>query len=121
LFFKYENRKEFHARQDLSPLEDSHVERLEREIKGMLKKRKSESGIDPDLLAGMKARSIGPAAMSGRIAAIDVVESNPDIIYIGAATGGVWKKTKNCRSMEKLLPICCSPMRISTTQAAYPC
>jgi len=29
--------------------------------------------------------------MSGRIGAIDVVESNPNIIYVGAATGGVWK------------------------------
>ena len=49
--------------------------------------------IDPDLLAGMKARSIGPAAMSGRVAAIDAVESNPDIVYVGAATGGLWKST----------------------------
>lgn len=47
--------------------------------------------IDPELLAGMKARSIGPAGMSGRIAAIEAVVSNPDIIYVGAATGGVWK------------------------------
>ncbi|HEX8617311.1 MAG TPA: hypothetical protein VF911_06985, partial [Thermoanaerobaculia bacterium] len=47
--------------------------------------------IDPELLAGMKARAIGPAAMSGRVAAIDAVESNPDIVYVGAATGGVWK------------------------------
>ena len=31
--------------------------------------------IDPALLAGMKARSIGPAGMSGRVAAIDAVES----------------------------------------------
>lgn len=49
--------------------------------------------IDPELLAGMKARSIGPAAMSGRVAAIDAVESNPDIVYAGAATGGLWKST----------------------------
>jgi photosystem II stability/assembly factor-like uncharacterized protein len=47
--------------------------------------------IDPELLAGMKARTIGPAAMSGRVAAIDVVESNTNIVYVGAATGGVWK------------------------------
>ncbi|MDX1388755.1 MAG: hypothetical protein R3344_06170, partial [Acidobacteriota bacterium] len=47
--------------------------------------------IDPELLAGMKARSIGPAGMSGRIASIEAVESNPDIIYVGTATGGVWK------------------------------
>ena len=49
------------------------------------------SQVDPSLLAGLKARSIGPATMSGRVADIDVVESNPDIMYIGAATGGVWK------------------------------
>ena len=30
--------------------------------------------IDPELLAGMKARAIGPATMSGRVAAIDAVE-----------------------------------------------
>ena len=47
--------------------------------------------FDPELFSGMKARSIGPAGMSGRIAAIDAVVSNPDIIYVGSATGGVWK------------------------------
>jgi photosystem II stability/assembly factor-like uncharacterized protein len=47
--------------------------------------------IDPDLLAGMSARSIGPAVMSGRLPALDVVESNPDVMYAGGAAGGVWK------------------------------
>ena len=41
----------------------------------------------------LKARSIGPAGMSGRVTAIDAVHSNPDIIYIGSASGGVWKTT----------------------------
>ena len=35
--------------------------------------------------------SIGPAGMSGRVAAIEAVAGNPDIIYVGAATGGLWK------------------------------
>ncbi len=47
--------------------------------------------IDPDMLAGLKARSIGPATMSGRVAAIDAVAADPNVIYVGAATGGVWK------------------------------
>ncbi|HKI05415.1 MAG TPA: hypothetical protein VKK31_25770 [Thermoanaerobaculia bacterium] len=47
--------------------------------------------MDPDLLAGLEARSIGPATMSGRVADIDAVESNPDIMYVGTGTGGVWK------------------------------
>lgn len=50
-----------------------------------------DGGIDPTLLAGLRARNIGPAAMSGRIAAIDAVADDPDTIYVGAATGGVWK------------------------------
>jgi hypothetical protein len=50
-----------------------------------------QAQVDPALLAGMKARSIGPAGMSGRIASIEAVEANPDIIYVGTATGGVWK------------------------------
>ena len=58
--------------------------------------------IDPELLAGMKARSIGPAAMSGRIADIDAVESNPEIVYVGAATGGVWKSTDGALSFRPI-------------------
>jgi len=47
--------------------------------------------LDMDLLKGMEPRNVGPAGMSGRITAIDVVESNNDIMYVGSASGGVWK------------------------------
>lgn len=47
--------------------------------------------FDLGLLKNMKARSIGPAGMSGRIVAIDVIQSKPEVIYAGAASGGVWK------------------------------
>ncbi len=49
--------------------------------------------IEPQTFAGLKARSIGPANMSGRIGALDAVASNPNIIYVGGAGGGVWKST----------------------------
>jgi photosystem II stability/assembly factor-like uncharacterized protein len=49
--------------------------------------------VDPSLLAPLRARSIGPAGMSGRIAAIDVLASDPTVVWVGAATGGVWKST----------------------------
>ena len=60
------------------------------------------AGFDPDRLAGMKARSIGPAGMSGRIAAIEALESDPDIVYAGAATGGVWKSTNGGLTWEPM-------------------
>jgi photosystem II stability/assembly factor-like uncharacterized protein len=47
--------------------------------------------FDPILLAGLRARSIGPSVVSGRVAAVESVASNPSIVYVGAAAGGVWK------------------------------
>lgn len=47
--------------------------------------------VDTKLLKNIKPRNIGPAGMSGRITAIDVVHSEPDHIYVGSASGGVWK------------------------------
>lgn len=45
------------------------------------------------VFGAMQARAIGPAVMGGRIAALDVVNDNPTTIYVGAASGGVWKST----------------------------
>ena len=41
----------------------------------------------------MQPRNIGPGGMSGRVTSIDVVHSNPDIIYAGTASGGLWKSS----------------------------
>jgi len=43
------------------------------------------------VLQDIQPRNIGPAGMSGRVTAIDVVQSNPDIMYVGTASGGLWK------------------------------
>lgn len=47
--------------------------------------------VNWDQFKNWKPRNIGPAGMSGRITAVDAVVSNPNIIYLGAASGGVWK------------------------------
>ena len=46
-----------------------------------------------DLVKKMNPRNIGPGGMSGRVTSIDVVETNPEIIYVGTASGGIWKST----------------------------
>ncbi|MCT4699623.1 WD40/YVTN/BNR-like repeat-containing protein [Tenacibaculum haliotis] len=46
-----------------------------------------------DMVKNMKPRNIGPGGMSGRVTSIDVVESNPEIMYVGTASGGIWKST----------------------------
>lgn len=38
-----------------------------------------------------EGRNIGPTVMSGRVTAIDAVNKDTRIIYLGAAAGGVWK------------------------------
>ena len=43
------------------------------------------------LLGGLRARSIGPAVMSGRITDIEVSNKKPELIYVGTAGGGLWK------------------------------
>ena len=47
--------------------------------------------LDPALFQQLHARNIGPTGMSGRVGAIDAVDADPDILYVGAATGGLWK------------------------------
>jgi photosystem II stability/assembly factor-like uncharacterized protein len=45
------------------------------------------------LFRDLRWRNIGPANMSGRVTDIEAVESNSSIVYVGAASGGVWKST----------------------------
>ena len=56
--------------------------------------RMINQSADP-LLKPFRFRSIGPASMGGRIDDIAVSESDPSIIYIGYAVGGVFKSENN--------------------------
>jgi len=47
--------------------------------------------VDMTIFHGMQPRNIGPAGMSGRVTDIEVVLNDPEIMYIGAAAGGVWQ------------------------------
>src|SRR6266478_2482865 len=46
-----------------------------------------------DTLAALPFRNIGPANPGGRIDDIAVVESDPRIMYVGTAAGGIFKTT----------------------------
>jgi photosystem II stability/assembly factor-like uncharacterized protein len=49
--------------------------------------------VDSSTFGDLRPRGIGPATTSGRIAAIDAVNDDPRIVYVGSAGGGVWKST----------------------------
>ncbi len=53
-----------------------------------------------DKLKNLEFRELGPATMGGRIDDFAVVESNPNIVFVGVASGGVWKTTNNGTTWE---------------------
>src|SRR5215472_8056837 len=54
--------------------------------------RGQDAKFDSDTISGLGARNIGSAAMSGRVAAIAAAKENGRLtVYVGAASGGVWK------------------------------
>lgn len=56
--------------------------------------------VDSNIFGGLEARSLGPAKMSGRITAIDAQTQNPRILWVGTASGGVWKSTNGGTSFK---------------------
>ncbi len=56
--------------------------------------------LDPKQLSAIKFRSIGPALMSGRISDIALDSHNPNVWYVAAGSGGVWK-TENAGTTWK--------------------
>ena len=63
----------------------------------------------PDMIRSITPRSIGPAAMSGRVVDIAVASSHGarggelgTVVYIAAASGGVWKSTNGGTSWEPI-------------------
>jgi photosystem II stability/assembly factor-like uncharacterized protein len=55
---------------------------------------------DDPLLAPFTFRNIGPASMGGRIDDVEAAPSDPNIIYVGYAVGGVWKSVNNATTWE---------------------
>src|ERR1700738_3609353 len=58
--------------------------------------------IDSGTISGLGARNIGSAAMSGRIAALAGFndESGKVNLFVGAASGGVWKSTDGATTFK---------------------
>jgi photosystem II stability/assembly factor-like uncharacterized protein len=54
------------------------------------------------LFKNLKARTIGPAVMGGRVSDIAIDPHNPFVFYVGLATGGVFKSSNNGVSFEPI-------------------
>ena len=51
--------------------------------------------LPQQFLDALAPRPLGPGNMSGRVSAVAVVEARPATMYVGAASGGVWKTVNN--------------------------
>jgi photosystem II stability/assembly factor-like uncharacterized protein len=50
-----------------------------------------EESIKLDLFKNLAWRNIGPANMMGRVTDVEGVPGNANIVYVGTASGGIWK------------------------------
>ncbi|HZD04298.1 MAG TPA: hypothetical protein VE173_05250, partial [Longimicrobiales bacterium] len=58
------------------------------------------SDVDPSLLAGLSWRSIGPAMFAGRVADVAGVPGEPDILWVAAASSGLFRSTNGGTTFE---------------------
>src|ERR1044071_6848391 len=56
---------------------------------------RAQESTPANLLDEFSWRPIGPTNMGGRIDDVEAVEGDPAVIYVGAATSGVWKTDNN--------------------------
>ena len=53
----------------------------------------AQTSLTSSTFGAIEARNIGPAVMSGRITAIAGVPTDPKVLYVGTAGGGIWKSS----------------------------
>jgi photosystem II stability/assembly factor-like uncharacterized protein len=55
-----------------------------------------------DIFSALKFRNIGPAVAGGRVSSLTGVPGNPNIYYVGAANGGIFKSTNSGYSWKPI-------------------
>jgi photosystem II stability/assembly factor-like uncharacterized protein len=62
----------------------------------------AQTSLSSSTFGAIEARNIGPAVMSGRITAIEGVPTDPKVLYVGTAGGGVWKSSTAGMTFEPI-------------------
>ena len=55
---------------------------------------KTTAATDPveALVEAINVRHLGPGTMSGRVTSIAVPKDRPEVVYVGTASGGLWRR-----------------------------
>ena len=62
----------------------------------------ASSSPEPEAYGALKFRAIGPA-IGGRVSRVAGVPGNPDVFYLAAAQGGVWKSEDAGKSFAPVM------------------
>ncbi|MDE3137989.1 MAG: hypothetical protein KGL59_15515, partial [Acidobacteriota bacterium] len=65
-------------------------------------KAQDANGKPNDVFSHMHFQNLGPAVSGGRVASVVGVPGNPNVYYVGAAGGGVWKTTNGGDSWKAI-------------------
>ncbi len=76
--------------------------------------------VDKNTFGGIEARQIGPAAMSGRISCLDAVGSDFRIVYVGSASGGIWKSKNAGTTFKPVFDDHCQSIGTITIDQQHP-
>ena len=68
---------------------------------------KAQTSIGTSTFSVLEARHLGPGTMSGRITAIEGVNSDNKTLYVGTAGGGLWKSTNAGASFKPMFDKYC--------------
>lgn len=71
-------------------------------------------------IGALEARNIGSATMSGRISAIEGVNAEPRIMYVGSGGGGVWKTTDAGTTFKPVFDKYCQSIGSIAIDQAHP-
>ena len=96
-----ERFKDFHARRSF-PYSDIPKDLLGKAKLTMNQMIEKKGGASL-LAAQPEWKLLGPTSVGGRIRSASVHPTNPDIVYVGAANGGVWKTTNGGYLWEPLM------------------
>ncbi|HLJ92201.1 MAG TPA: hypothetical protein VKU02_03315, partial [Gemmataceae bacterium] len=73
---------------------------LRKETNGATVAPTVEAGLSPEWVKPLTWRSIGPAAMGGRIIALSIFEADPSTYWVATASGGLLKTVNNGITFE---------------------
>src|SRR5688500_390720 len=68
----------------------------------VISRAQSGHGLNEETLKGIELRSIGPALTAGRVQDVEIDPRNPNVWYVAAAFGGLWKTTNRGITFEPI-------------------